>query len=170
MTLIRHGKSLRSKGKYDTMTTRKCLICKTTEPSKPENHLCNDCLKPVKGIQYTEQVFGSKISNHLMAKMNWIGKIHRLKRADREDILQELFITALEARNRYISGRASLTTYVKTQIEYRAIDLVRERYNAFRQIHRQEALQITEIDDFHRDRSNLVLPPKISPHLVRDFL
>ena len=140
--------------KYDTMTERICLLCKTTGPSKPENHLCNECLKPVKGISYTEQVFGIKISNHLMVKMNWVGRIHRLKRPDREDILQELSIRALEAKKRYISGSASLSTYVKTQIGYRAVDLARERYNASKQLHREEAFQIIEVDDFHRDHLN----------------
>jgi len=142
------GDALREKDK--TMNTRTCLICETAGPSKPENHLCDDCIEPVKGIRYTERVFGKKISDHLWVKMNWVCRIHHIKRDDKEDVLQDLIIEALHARNRYIPGESSLTTYVKTHIGYKAADIVRKKYNAPKQAHRQELLGIAAADEQYR--------------------
>ncbi len=43
-----------------------------------EYHLCNDCLKPVKGISLTQRGVGKKIADHILSKTEQLVKTYGL--------------------------------------------------------------------------------------------
>lgn len=133
---------------------RKCLMCNEGTPSKPENHLCDDCLKPVKGISLSERGVGKAISDHILSKANQLTKTYGLQAGDKEAMMQDLTLKALKVLKTCKPKTATETTYIKISLENCSADIATEVKNAPRHANAEDTLQIAEMDDRYRKNKN----------------
>ena len=121
------------------MRTRTCLLCETTGPSKPENHLCDDCIE--QGRQYKRLRKRKPRRRRKKKKTStWISfigmdqkivdevrmrfKIRFSKTEpyteDEKDFVQQLFLTYVKAQKRYDpshTSAANLYTFVNRSFD-----------------------------------------------------
>lgn len=137
------------------MRTQACLLCETEGPSRPENHLCDDCIE--QGKLYARL---RKRNPRRRKKKNqnfWLSFIgldqrivdeirFRFKKRfsktepdteDEKDFVQQLFLTSVKARKRYNPNHAStanLYTFINRSLDRHTRYLDRTRLSDSRAV------------------------------------
>lgn len=110
------------------MRTRMCLLCETAGPSKPENHLCDDCIEQGKSYsrlrkrrprrrKKKKQSFwlffvslDQRIVNEIRFRFEKRFSKTEPYTEDEKDFIQQLFLSSVRAQKRYNPGHGSMAT------------------------------------------------------------
>ena len=154
------------------MNTRTCLLCETTGPSRPDNHLCDDCIE--QGKLYARlRKRKPRRRRKKKERSLWISFIgmdprivdevrfrfqERFSKTepyteDEKDFVQQLFLTYVKARKRYDPGHASaanLYTFINRSFDRHIKYLDRTRLTDSRAIalYAEEPEPVYEADYF----------------------
>lgn len=154
------------------MTTEKCLICKTNVISKPENHLCDDCIeqgklyarlrkrKPRRRRKKKEPSLwisfigmDPKIVDEIRFRFQKRFSKTEPYTEDEKDFVQQLFLTYVKTRKRHNPGHtpaANLYTFINRSFDRHIKYLDRTRLTDSRAIdlYAEEPKLVYEADYF----------------------
>lgn len=99
----------------------------------------------------TQLVTSPKVSRAIQYYANYIAKLFKLRKDEKEDIVQTLVLAALVAQDAHRdSMKAGLLTYIKTAVRYEAIDIMRCLDNAPKIVSYEEECTVGALERYHR--------------------
>lgn len=101
--------------------------------------------------QHDNNVLDRRVTSTIGYHANYISKVFKLNKNDKDDIRQNLAIAALQAKaSHHPSMKANRTTYIKSAISYKTVDIMRELENAPRIICYEDDFDLGEFEWFYQ--------------------